>query len=42
MQEFIAKTMHTRYCSHRCNQKGYKWEERIAEVDFSDEGSGKP
>lgn len=34
-QEFVAKTIHTRYCSHRCNQKGYKRKERIAKVDLA-------
>ena len=23
-EEFVAKTTKTRYCCHRCNQKGYK------------------
>lgn len=27
-QEFTAKTVRTRYCSHACNRKGYKKEER--------------
>lgn len=27
-QEFIAKTVRTRYCSHTCNQKDYKKAER--------------
>jgi excisionase family DNA binding protein len=27
-QEFTAKTVRTRYCSHTCNQKGYKKDER--------------
>ena len=27
-QEFTAKTIRTRYCSHACNRKGYKKEER--------------
>lgn len=27
-QEFIAKTVRTRYCSHACNRKGYKKAER--------------
>lgn len=27
-QEFIAKTVKTRYCSHTCNRKGYKKDQR--------------
>lgn len=27
-EEFTAKTIRTRYCSHACNRKGYKKEER--------------
>lgn len=27
-QEFTAKTVRTRYCSHACNRKGYKKAER--------------
>jgi excisionase family DNA binding protein len=27
-QEFTAKTVRTRYCSHSCNRKGYKKAER--------------
>ena len=41
-QEFIARTIHTRYCSHRCNQKGYKRKERIAKVDLTVNAAGIP
>lgn len=41
-QEFIAKTIHTRYCSHRCNQKGYKRKERNAKVDLAVKVAGSP
>lgn len=27
-QEFTAKTVRTRYCSHTCNRRGYKKDER--------------
>jgi excisionase family DNA binding protein len=32
-QEFTAKTVRTRYCSHACNRKGYKKTERVKKVD---------
>src|ERR1700761_5227771 len=32
-QEFIAKTVETRYCSHACNRKGYKKAERAKKLD---------
>ena len=32
-QEFTAKTVRTRYCSHACNRKGYKKEERGKKLD---------
>ena len=31
-QEFTAKTVKTRYCSHACNRKGYKKVERDNKV----------
>jgi uncharacterized protein YbcC (UPF0753/DUF2309 family) len=30
--KFIAKTMVTRYCSHTCNRKAYKLEQRNAKI----------
>jgi excisionase family DNA binding protein len=32
-QEFTAKTVKTRYCSHACNRKGYKKIERNKKLD---------
>lgn len=32
-QEFTAKTVRTRYCSHACNRKGYKKAERDKKLD---------
>jgi len=32
-QEFTAKTIRTRYCSHACNQRGYKKNERDKKLD---------
>ena len=32
-QEFTAKTVRTRYCSHACNRKGYKKVERDKKLD---------
>lgn len=31
-QEFVAKTIHTRYCSHTCNRKHYKDKKRKAKL----------
>jgi len=31
-QEFTAKTIRTRYCSHTCNQRGYKKTEREKKI----------
>jgi excisionase family DNA binding protein len=36
-QEFTAKTIHTRYCSHVCNQRGYKKTEREKKLDAAKE-----
>lgn len=34
-QEFTAKTVRTRYCSHACNRKGYKKDERDKKLGTS-------
>lgn len=31
-QEFEAKTIYTRYCSHSCNRKGYKEDQRHKKI----------
>lgn len=31
-KEFVAKTIKTRYCSHSCNSKAYKEEQRNAKI----------
>lgn len=41
-QEFIAKTINTRYCSHRCNQKGYKRKHRDAKVELAVKAAENP
>ena len=33
--KFIAKTTVTRYCSHTCNKKAYKLEQRNKKIDYS-------
>ncbi|SHL29642.1 hypothetical protein SAMN05444407_103229 [Chryseobacterium contaminans] len=32
--KFIAKTIVTRYCSHSCNRKAYKLEQRNKKIDY--------
>lgn len=32
-QEFIAKTIQTRYCSHSCNNKAYKEAKKKEKID---------
>src|ERR1700744_300451 len=31
-REYTAKTIHTRYCSHACNRKGYKATKRNGKI----------
>ncbi|UCA61334.1 helix-turn-helix domain-containing protein [Chryseobacterium rhizoplanae] len=33
--KFIAKTTVTRYCSHSCNKKAYKLEQRNTKIDYA-------
>ncbi|WP_366935857.1 helix-turn-helix domain-containing protein [uncultured Chryseobacterium sp.] len=33
--KFIAKTIATRYCSHTCNRKAYKLEQRNTKIDYA-------
>jgi excisionase family DNA binding protein len=43
-REYTAKTLHTRYCSHKCNSKHYKKvkrEERISEALSKSDDSKK-
>ena len=38
-QQFIAKTVHTRYCSHTCNRKHYKALKRSEKIDLAQKKS---
>jgi hypothetical protein len=31
--EYIAKTIHTKYCSHTCNRRDYKQHKRIEKIE---------
>jgi len=35
LQEFTAKTTRTKYCSHKCNSRGYKADQRKAKIEKS-------
>ena len=35
---FIAKTTVTRYCSHSCNKKAYKLEQRNLKISYAEQG----
>lgn len=39
--EFVAKTIHTRYCSHTCNQKHYKELKKKEKLEKAKKGSGQ-
>lgn len=42
-QKFIAKTLTTKYCSHKCNQRHYKQRKREEKINnFKEEQINKP